>query len=190
MENVKVTDHGSFHSNIALSWEHGGFRFHVWEDDPTIILKNPPNGTIHRGPGYFRTRKLDACAKANAAMLAKAREIAQNEKLYEKAAEDKQREKEASEQKQRDAIALGKKRENAEAMYTALEKIAGLWPDPGMCAELVPEWVGPNDGRMRADTLWFALNAAREALGMPTYPRPEHWDRPHMDAVETLDAQD
>ncbi len=59
----------------------------------------------------------------------------------------------------------------------ALEDIASMWPNPGMCAELVPKHVWPNDGRMRADTLWYALNAARTALGKPTYPRPEHWDK-------------
>jgi len=59
----------------------------------------------------------------------------------------------------------------------ALRTIASLHPDPGMCAELVPEWVGPNEGRMRAETLWYALNTARKALGLPTYPEPEHWGK-------------
>lgn len=67
--------------------------------------------------------------------------------------------------------------EKINAYRQALQYIAILWPDPDCCAELVPEWVGPNDGRMRADTLWYALNKAREALGLPTYPRPEHWDK-------------
>ena len=58
----------------------------------------------------------------------------------------------------------------------ALEYIAFIWPDPGMCGPLVPEYVGPNDGRIRADTLWFVLNKARQALGKPEYPRPKHWD--------------
>lgn len=59
----------------------------------------------------------------------------------------------------------------------ALQSIANLWPDPDCCAELVPEWVMPNDGGMRADTLWYALNGARKALGLPEYPEPEHWSK-------------
>jgi hypothetical protein len=59
----------------------------------------------------------------------------------------------------------------------ALQLIARLWPDPGMCAEVVPEFVGQNDGRLRADLLWAALNAARAALNMPTYPPPDHWKK-------------
>jgi hypothetical protein len=59
----------------------------------------------------------------------------------------------------------------------SLRAIAGMWPEPGMCAELVPKWVGPNDGRMRADALWYAINAARKALGLPTHPKPAHWEK-------------
>jgi len=66
----------------------------------------------------------------------------------------------------------------------ALETIASLWPDPGMCGPLVPEWVGPNDGRMRADTLWYALNTAREALGKPVYPRPTHRGKKQIGAED------
>jgi hypothetical protein len=71
-----------------------------------------------------------------------------------------------------------------ETLEKALQFIARLWPDPGMCSELVPEWVGPNDGRMRADNLWYALNAAREALGLPQYPQPEHWSKPKSNDQE------
>jgi len=73
-------------------------------------------------------------------------------------------------------------------MEKALRSIVSLWPDPGMCAELVPEWVGPNDGRMRADMLWTALNTAREALGLPTYPEPEHWKKPRRSRHEAASA--
>src|SRR4051812_33712215 len=43
---------------------------------------------------------------------------------------------------------------NLDEMRKALVAITHLWPDPGMCAEIAPEYVGPNDGRMRADLLW------------------------------------
>jgi hypothetical protein len=66
----------------------------------------------------------------------------------------------------------------------ALQSIANLWPDPDCCAELVPEWVRPNDGRMRADTLWYALNGARKALGLPEYPEPEHWSNKKVEREE------
>jgi hypothetical protein len=71
-----------------------------------------------------------------------------------------------------------------EKLEKALQFIAHLWPDPDYCAELVPEWIGINAGRMRADVLWYALNKAREALGLPTYPRPEHWDKKKPVEVE------
>ena len=59
----------------------------------------------------------------------------------------------------------------------ALRDIVSLYPEPGVCAELVPSYVGPNDGQMRASTLWYALNSARQALGLPTYPKPDHWSK-------------
>ncbi len=177
MENVTVRMHGHC---TALSWEHDGARFHIWEPIPDVLYKNAPEGTVYKGEGYFPTRKLNLSAKVNAAMIAEARATALANGLYEKAKEQKAQEKALEEQQQRDAIALQKKKDNAEVMCAALETIAALWPDPSMCAELVPEWVGPNDGRMRADILWFALNAARKALEMPTYPRPAHWDKPQI----------
>jgi hypothetical protein len=64
-----------------------------------------------------------------------------------------------------------------EKLTKALQLVAFLWPDPGMCAEFVPEWVGPNDGRMRAEALWYAVTYARKALGMPTHPEPEYWHK-------------
>lgn len=174
MENVTVRMHGHC---TALSWEHDGARFHIWEPIPDVLYKNPPEGTVYKGEGYFPTRQLNLSAKVNAAMIAEARATALANGLYEKAMEQKAQEKALEEQQQRDAIALQKKKDRAENMFAALQNIASLWPDPPDCAELVPKWVGPNDGRMRADLLWFALNAAREALEMPTYPRPAHWDK-------------
>jgi hypothetical protein len=75
-------------------------------------------------------------------------------------------------------------RARIEKLESALQSIAGMWPDPGMCAEIAPEYVGPNDGRMRADTLWYALNTARKALEMPTYPEPEHWHKKTPESTE------
>ena len=181
MENVSVKEYGR-DNNTVLSWHANGTRYHVWANQPATVYCN--SLAQYGEPGHFSTRKLKASAKANVAMLAEAREIADKENLYLKAAQEKRREEEEEETRHRDAIVLKRKKDRAEAMFAALEKIASLWPDPGMCGELVPKWVGPNDGRMRADKLWVALNAAREALEMPTYPRPAHWDKPHADAVE------
>ena len=71
-----------------------------------------------------------------------------------------------------------------EEMEAALKSIAALWPDPDCAAELVPEWVGPNDGRLRADTLFYALNTARKAINLPTYPEPEHWSKKKVEREE------
>ena len=53
---------------------------------------------------------------------------------------------------------------NYEKLRTALKQIATLWPEPGMCAEVNPEWVGENDGKQRAILLEAALNISRAAL--------------------------
>jgi hypothetical protein len=50
-------------------------------------------------------------------------------------------------------------------MRKALEAISSLWPQPPHCAEVAPEYIGPNDGRIRADLLKAALEIARKALG-------------------------
>jgi hypothetical protein len=174
MENVTVREYGSI---MALSWEHKGKRYHIWTNSPDrVLFCNPPESVKYKGPGYFQTRKLSQSAKANARMIAEARKIADREGLWEKAKQETQREKDREAEENKAAIALKAKRDKAEVMHAALEQIASLWPDPDCCGELVPKFVGPNDGRMRADALWYALNAAREALGKPTYPRPEHWD--------------
>ena len=76
-----------------------------------------------------------------------------------------------------DATTINKQTGKIQRLEKALQSIANLWPEPDCCAELVPEWVGENDGRMRAVTLWYALNSARKALGLAEYPRPEHWDK-------------
>jgi hypothetical protein len=69
-------------------------------------------------------------------------------------------------------------------LETTLKQIATLWPDPSMCAELVPEWVGPNDGRIRAELLFYAVTHARKALGLPTHPEPEYWHKKKTEREE------
>ena len=67
----------------------------------------------------------------------------------------------------------------------ALQSIASMWPDLGMCAELVPEWVTPNDGeRMRAEILWCSINEARKALNLPVHPVPKHWKKDTQSILE------
>jgi hypothetical protein len=128
MENVTVR---ILRRSTTLSWEHDGARFHIWEPIPDVLCKNPPEGTVYKGEGYFRTRKLNPSAKVNAAMIAEARATALANGLYEKAKEQKAQEKALEEQQQRDAIALQKKKDNAEVMYAApiherLDK--PIWP--------------------------------------------------------------
>lgn len=68
----------------SAEWEQGGCRFHVGFDLKTkkiergigtnqrggTIYKNPLHGVMRRDPGYFDTRKLDATAPKNVAILA------------------------------------------------------------------------------------------------------------------------
>lgn len=53
---------------------------------PTLY-KNPPKDTPHRGPGYFKTRYLDASLKAHAATVQKALAEAERLGLYQQAAD-------------------------------------------------------------------------------------------------------
>jgi hypothetical protein len=72
--NVKVSIYNDTATTFCLSWEHAGARYHVWIDrhnytieaDPTFkrrptLYMNPPPNALPGMPGYFRTRKLDAC---------------------------------------------------------------------------------------------------------------------------------
>lgn len=60
---------------------------------------------------------------------------------------------------------------------SALRRIVSLHPDPDCCSPLVPKYIGPNDGQASATSLWYALNTARTALGLATYPEPDHWNK-------------
>ena len=121
MENVTVTDHGSQldSTNLALSWDHDGARWHVWEQDPSVLYKNPPLGVGRRKAGWFATRELDATNKVNAALIRKAREIAVQAGLYEKAAEDKRQKAEAEAVERQRLIILHQHKEAAEELYAA-----------------------------------------------------------------------
>jgi hypothetical protein len=91
MRNVQVQDNGG--AFVALSWEDDAARYHVWvkRDTPRlfkdyIVYKNS-HARDFRQPGYFVTRKLSAHAKGNATAIAEARQIAEREGLFTRAAE-------------------------------------------------------------------------------------------------------
>ena len=134
MENVTVTDHGSMpgYTNIALSWTHDGARWHVWEQDPSVLYKNPPLGAMLRGKGWFPTRKLDATNKVNAAMVKNARDIARQAGLYEKAAEDKRQKAEAEAVERQRLIILHQHKEAAEELYAACKLAVDVVSDPAV----------------------------------------------------------
>ncbi|HEX5426551.1 MAG TPA: hypothetical protein VFW94_23590 [Candidatus Acidoferrales bacterium] len=129
--NVKVVDYGEQHPNVALQWQSDGFRFHVWENEPNVLFKNPPLDVARNNHRYFHTRRLDARSKTNAAMIALARQIATRLGLYEKAVQEKQEEAESQERKRQAAIALNRKREAAEDLYaTLITALAALESGP------------------------------------------------------------
>ena len=134
MENVTVTDHGSQldSTNLALSWDHDGARWHVWEQDPSVLYKNPPLGVGRRKAGWFATRELDATNKVNAALIRKAREIARQAGLYEKAAEDKRQKAEAEAVERQRLIILHQHKEAAEELYAACKLAVDVVSDPAV----------------------------------------------------------
>lgn len=52
----------------------------------------------------------------------------------------------------------------APKLLEALKDISALWPEPPDCVAINPQWLGPNDGQMRAIGLEAAINIARRAL--------------------------
>lgn len=133
VSNVKMVDHGHLYgdheyTNIALSWNAGGARFHIWLNDAGTLYKNAPlkeDGTpLKRDePGYFETRKLNPNSKDNARMIEKAKQIAEAEGLREKAAGVKRQERDARDAEIRAARAVHLKREASAELYAALVEL-------------------------------------------------------------------
>lgn len=71
-------------SMISLNWHDANdFHYHIWADrdgtfnNPTNLFKNRDNGSLKTyDPGYYRCHHLNVNAKANAAMIAEAKRIA------------------------------------------------------------------------------------------------------------------
>jgi hypothetical protein len=85
--NVHV-NYGSTH-NIAVGWEEGGARYHVWLDrNNTTLYKNPTlraDGKHKRSgdEGYFPTRHLNSNNTINSAMIKEVMNIVEERKLLE-----------------------------------------------------------------------------------------------------------
>lgn len=75
----------SSRSMISLSWfDADDYRYHIWADrdgtfnNPQTLFKNRDNGSLKTyDPGYYRCHHLNVNAKANAAMIAEAKRIAE-----------------------------------------------------------------------------------------------------------------
>ena len=133
--NLHMTHTGS---TIAVGWEVGAKRYHVWIEDnkgepvrpyraeprghhgPVLYL-NPLRDIKHGQPGYFQTRYLDPTAKANAAMVAEALERAEREGMLEQALQA-ERDHQAERQRQADQEAV-------EKLARGLERLDERQPD-------------------------------------------------------------
>lgn len=136
IENVQVEDHGSSYEDFSLSWEEAGYRFHIWENKPTVLYKNPPLGLKRGDQGYFSTRTLNASSASNQHKIQVARRLAKANNLYELA-----RVRKLEEQAARQAAArerhLVREMENAgqvlftrlKALVAVLENVARTHPD-------------------------------------------------------------
>jgi hypothetical protein len=119
LSNVEVSLNDSYET-LCLSWEMGGFRFHVWTHSPEILYKNPPIHVKLGEPEYFDTRKLNALAHGNAQMIALARLYALNQKAFEKAKAVTLAAKAVEAEENRVRFVLHNKRGAAEVLYDAL----------------------------------------------------------------------
>lgn len=124
--NLQNIAAGAISSGVAaIFWDIDGAHYHVWvnynyELTEDIVFKNPPPGTMYRGPGYFETRKLKLSVKKNADMVRVAIAHAKAEDLIAKKIRSNQVESENHE--------LEKKQATARAVREALEK----YIDPGI----------------------------------------------------------
>lgn len=86
-ENVRVNYTSP--NMVAICWNIGEFRYHVWLMDSyngNILFKNRDNdGLKTYDPNYYRTRKLDGNIGTNAAMIRQAKAIVDRDNLFLKA---------------------------------------------------------------------------------------------------------
>jgi hypothetical protein len=79
LENVHIRYNS--HHMVAIGWNVGPDKYHIWMYDSVF----DPTGTLYKNrdnaglktydPGYYKTRRLDATNKNNAAMIAEAKRI-------------------------------------------------------------------------------------------------------------------
>lgn len=139
MDNLHMTVSGNM---VSVDWEKDGARFYVWlqidreayQDSrrhgvpvspyavrvdgkrcDRVLYKNPPKGVERRGPGYFKTRYLDATANANSRMVREALEAAERLGLYQQELAAKDAAEHAEQEARWDA--------NADAAKRALEQL-------------------------------------------------------------------
>lgn len=134
----------------GVGWyDRNGHRYHIWlqteADKPVtpyairpepkgkpILYVNPPGDIGRYDPGYFQSRRLDATAKANAALVAEALRRAEAEGLYEQAvaaneAEERERlARERAERLDRARSALRERRERHQASPATVALIDAL----------------------------------------------------------------
>lgn len=82
----------------SINWNFDGARYHIWPDgtygqnNSTTLYKNPPRGTSHLDPGYFRTRRLDGTKPGNAKMIAAVMRVVNDHEMIAIAREKRQAE--------------------------------------------------------------------------------------------------
>lgn len=158
VENVEVHISSMYYDDmiprmVSLGWTRREadkeFRYHVWLRDPYtfahegVVYKNPPRAVKYKEPGYFDTRRLDAWASGNHAMITDAVSIAQRNDLMNKAIAAKRAELEAERAKTREEWRIRQIKEAGPLLLEALKKIdaalAAGESDPEGMAELLTE---------------------------------------------------
>lgn len=137
MKSLNVTNISVYMSDarsrrISVGWDDAdGMRYHYWSVDPDhldpqddVIYKNPPNGTPHRGEGYFNTRRLSIFSQRWRPVVESVAEYAREEGLVAKEIARLEAEAAAEEEKHRQSHIRSIKKDHAERMYEALRQLA------------------------------------------------------------------
>jgi len=123
-----TVDAGYSHAYV-LAWTTADARYHAWliknsfEVSENVIYKNPPEGVVHRGDGWFATRCLEAANISNAEIVSYVLTEARRLELFAAADQKEQAEKDRKDALQREAARISRLHAAGPALYEALKAL-------------------------------------------------------------------
>jgi hypothetical protein len=125
-----ITVDAGYYNAYVLSWTTADARYHVWLtknsfeiSEKNVIYKNPPEGVVHRGDGWFATRHLEASNKNNVEIFAHVLTEARKLQLFAAADQKEQAEKDRKDALQRELARISRLHAAGPALYEALKAL-------------------------------------------------------------------